>query len=344
MRILLPFLFAAVVLQACDGNSPSQSTERSATRDTSAQREAPAATDPVAELTDRITDDPNDPNLYLQRSQAYRDRGMYELALRDIERAKSIDPTSSHFHFVEGQTEFIAGHLRDSRLALEKAVQLDESNVDALLLLAEVHFLQRRYDAALQTVNRALRIDEHLAQGYFIKGFVYKELGDTTVAKSSFQTAVEVDPNHYDSYMQLGSLYGHQGDPIALEYFETALEIRPKSAEAFYHRGMFLQAGGKYDEALANYRDMIDADPNNPLGYYNSGYIYLTQKLAFDTAMAYFDSTLAVRPDYVDAVYNKGLCYEEMGKPGMAEREYATALEMDPQYDLAAQGMDRIRR
>lgn len=335
------FLVFLIGLYSCDGGSNSGKASKSASKDTSATAESKS--DPVADLTDRIAKNPNDPNLYVQRSLAYRAGGMFELALRDIDRAMSFDPNSSYFHFLQGETEFRAGNLRDARLALEKSAELDETNTDALLLLGEVHFLQRRYDEALETVNRALKVDAHLNQGYSIKGFVYKELGDTALAKSSFQTAVEVDPEDYDSYIQLGSLNAYQGNPIALEYFNTALELRPKSAEAYYFRGMFLQAGKKYDEALQNYRDMIEVDPGNPLGYYNIGYIYLTQRLAFDTAMAYFDSTLAVRPSYVDAVYNKGLCYEEMGKPGMAEREYAMALEMDPQHSLAARGMSRVR-
>ncbi len=338
------FLISLILLTgltACDGGSNSRKSSEKALKDTSVV--SGLSSDPVAVLTDRIAENPNDPNLYVQRSLAYRSRGMFELALRDIDRAMSFDPSSSYFHFLQGETEFQVGNLRDARLALERSVELDETNTEALLLLGEVHFLQRRYDAALQTINRALKIDAYLTQGYFIKGFVYKELGDTTLAKSSFQTAVEVDPENFDSYIQLGSLNAHQGNPIALEYFNTALELRPKSAEAFYHRGMFLQAGRKFNEALQNYRDMLEADPGNPLGYYNIGYIYLTQRLEFDTAMAYFDSTLAVRPDYVDAVYNKGLCYEEMGKPGMAEREYAMALEMDPQHNLAARGMSRVR-
>ena len=246
----------------------------------------------------------DDPNLYVRRALLYRSRGMFELALRDIDRAMSFDPNSSYFHFLQGETEFQRNSLRDARLELEKAIELDPTNTDALLLLGEIHFLQWRYDAALETINRALREDEHLAQGYFIKGFVYRELNNPTLEASSFQTAVEMDPEFYQAYIELGNTYGRQGNPIAMRYFDTALELRPKSAEAFYLRGMFLQAGSKFDEALENYRLMLRNDPGNPLGYYNIGFIYLTEKLEFDTALAYFDSTLMVRPDYVDAWWN----------------------------------------
>lgn len=327
------------MLAACGGESGTQS--RKSTSDTTAADVQ--SDDPVAELTDLISENPNDPNLYVRRALLYRTRGMFELAMRDIERASSFDPNSSYFHFLRGETEFQRNSLRDARLALETAIQLDPTNTDALLLLGEVHYLQFRYDQALTTINDALRVDEYLAQGYFLKGFIYRELNNPTLEVSSFQTAVEVDPEFYQAYIELGTSYGRQGNPIALQYFETALELRPKSAEAYYLRGMFLQAGNKFDEALENYRDMLEFDPDNPLGYYNIGYIYLTEKMAFDTALAYFDSTLAIRPDYVDAIVNRGVCYEELGMPDRAEREYALALEMDPQHDMAARGLSRIR-
>jgi len=301
-----------------------------------------APQDYIENLSDEIIESPNNANLYIKRALAYKDRKLMELATKDVQRAISIDSTASYFHQVLGELEFLQGELRNARLSLERATELDESNTDAFLKLAEVYFLQRRYEQAIAAVNKALQVDDKLEQGYFIKGYVYKETGDTSLAKSSFQTAIEVNPDHYEAYMELGSLYGHEGDPLALEYFNSALEIKPKSAEAFYHKGMFLQAGSKFDEARDTYQKLLQADPNNVLAYYNLGYLYLTEYLAFDTAAAYFDSAAAVKPDYVEAIYNKGLAMEEMGEFGRAETAYRNALSIDPQYDLAAKGLSRI--
>jgi tetratricopeptide (TPR) repeat protein len=301
-----------------------------------------APEDYVERLSDKIIENPNNANLYVKRALAYKDRQLLELAGKDVQRALSIDSTASYFHQVLGEVEFAKGELRLARLSLEKAVELDETNTDAGLKLAEIYFLLRRYEEAISTANLALKVDDKLSEGYFIKGFVYKEIGDTTLAKSSFQTATEVNPDYYEAYMELGSLYAFEGNPLALEYFNTALEIRPSSAEAFYHKGMFLQAGEKYDEARETYEELLKADPNNVLAYYNLGYLYLTEYLEFDTAAAYFDSALMVRPDYVEAIYNRGLAFEEMGAMDKAENAYRNALSVDPQFDPAAKGLSRI--
>lgn len=330
----LPILTVLILMSACD-NTPA---------DTKVQKKVEPRNqqDGIGKLTDEILADPNNPNLYVKRAMAYQKQQLFDLAIRDVERAIVIDETTSYFHQLLGEVYFNSGDLKASRLSLEKAVNFDSENTEALLKLGEVNFLQRRYDEGLKSINDALRVNDKLAQGYFLKGYIYKELGDTTYAVSSFQTATEVNPDHYGAYMELGNILAHKGDPLALEYFETALKIKPSSAEALYNKGMFLQSGAKYDEALATYRELISVDSDNFLGYYNTGFIYMVELSAFDTAMAYFDTVLTLDPTYIDAYYNKGLCLEEMSQEDEAVQVYTDILEVDPQYTLAAKGLERL--
>lgn len=328
----ISFIVLVFCMFSCDFNSDNTNTNQ----DKEDQK------DPIEQLSAEIIEDPNDPNLYVKRAMAYRNNQMMQLAIRDAERAIVIDSTVSYFHTVHGELQFQSGQLRDARLSLEKAVKIDESNTDALLKLAETDFLLRRYEEALEYTNDALRVNDNLGQGYFIKGFIYKELGDTTLAMSSFQTATEVNPEHYEAYMELGNLSAYQGDPLALEYFNTALGIKPKSAEALYSLGMYLQAGGQYDTALDTYRRLIDVDPDNFLGYYNSGYLYLTEYGKYETALAYFDTVLTLDPTYMDARYNQGVCHEEMNETKQAIDIYRNILEVSPDYTLAAKGLERL--
>lgn len=322
-----------LLLMACNNQPQKQNLDKMSQN---------AEVDLVEDLNKQIVKRPNDPNLYIKRAYAYRNKNMMALAFRDVERALAIDSTVSYFHYVMGDFKFRNTELRDARLSLEKAVHYDPSNTDAILKLAEANFLLRRYDEAMTYTNDALRINDKLSQAYLIKGFIYKELGDTTLARSSFHTATEVYPDNFEAFMELGLLSAYQGDPIAIEYFTSALEIKPKSAEAWYSLGMFYQAGEKYDKAMETYRKLLDVDPNNFLAYYNTGYLYLTEYGEFQTAMAYFDSVIAIEPSYIDAIYNKGVCYEELNQTNEAIAIYESILEVDPDYTLAARGLDRL--
>ncbi len=300
------------------------------------------ANDRIQELTDKILEKPNNPNLYVSRALAYSDVNMMGLALQDIDRALQIDSTVSYIHATKGELYFKTAELRNARLALEKAILYDPENIDALLKLGEVNYLLRRYPQAITVLDQALRLNERLPKAYFLKGFVFKESGDTSRALSSLQTAIEVNPDYYEAFMELALLHGSRGDEIALEYIETAIELRPSSVEAFYHLGLHYQNQGKYAEAIEAYNQLLKADPNGYLGYYNIGYIHLTEYEDFETALAYFDSVLTIQPGAVDALYNKGLCFEEMGRTTTAVDVYREVLMVDPQYTLAAMGLERL--
>ncbi len=327
----------ALGMVACEGSGGGDKA-----RQQEAKKEATPVDERIADLSDRILEKPNNPNLYVSRALAYTDQDMYALALKDIDRALVIDSTVSFIHSSKGEIFFKMGDLRNARLSLERASLYDPENTEALLKLGEVNYLLRRYPEAIASIDQALRVNDRQAKGYFLKGFIFKELGDTSRSLSSFQTAVEVNPEFYEAYMELAHIQSYRGNPITLDYLNTALELRPESVEAYYHLGLFYQSVGDYDEATKAYRNMLKYDPKAYLGYYNLGYIYLTASTAYDTALAYFDSVLMVQPNVVDAAFNRGLCFEEMGKSEQAVDIYQEVLAADPQHTLAAMGLERL--
>ena len=62
-----------------------------------------------------------------------------------------------------------------------------------------------------------------------MKGMIYRDQGNAENARSSFQTAVEVNPNFFDGYIALGLAYAADMDTLALGYFETAKNCVPKA-------------------------------------------------------------------------------------------------------------------
>jgi tetratricopeptide (TPR) repeat protein len=328
---ILCHLITASLLWACTGQYKQETAKPIAPGD-----------DAVAVLTERIIANPNNPQWYIERAYAYSDRGMFDLSKRDIDRIMLIDSMASTHHAAKGEIFFRARELRTARLSFERAVELDAQNTAAMLKLAEVNFLLRRYKEAIEAADRALGVNERTPKAYFLKGYIFKELGDTSRALSSFQTATEVDPEYYDAFMELGYLYAAKGNPLAIEYFNTALDLRPASSEAYYHKGMFYQAAGHFQDAMEVYRAMVKADANAFLGYYNMGYLHLVELGEFRTAAAYFDTVLTIQPGYIDALFNKGLSYEELGEERTAVAIYQEVLSRDPQHTLAAMGLERL--
>jgi Tfp pilus assembly protein PilF len=59
-------------------------------------------------------------------------------------------------------------------------------------------------------------------------------------------------------------------------------------------------------------------------------------------ATHHFTDAIEVDPSYFQAYYNRGYCFELMGDINNAAKDYRKALEIQPDYDLAANGLSRV--
>lgn len=296
----------------------------------------------VQHITDKIRKDPKNPDLYLQRSKAHAADMMLLLALDDVNRALSIDSLNSDYHAFKGEVHYLNKEPDKAVESFNRSLELNSENTDALLKLAEIKLLLRRYQECFDLANDALRINDQLYNAYFIKGYAHYELGDSNLFVSSVQTALELNPQFYDGYALLASFYASLESDLALDYYNSALDIRPNDPEALYGKAIYLQNSGRIEEAVEQYQYMIDLDSNHVFAWYNQGYIKLEIEDDPEAAIGFFEKTIEIQPEYVEAHYNLGLSKERAGKVDEAIQHFRHALELNPQYDPAALALERL--
>lgn len=293
-------------------------------------------------ISNMIVSNPNNSNNYYRRALFFYKEGEYDQALADIERAINIDDSVAEYFYLEGNIYYDDNVFENAFKSYQTVVDLDNEHLEAILKLSSLELALENYQLALDMVNKALKIDPNYAEAYYLKGFIYLDGGDTTKAISSFRTAVEVNSDHYDSYIMLGKLYASEKHEYARNYYDNALRIRPNSIEALYNKGIYLQSIEEYDEAYLIYDQIIDQDSSSYFAYYNRGYIMLISDSSYSGAIEEFEKSLKFYPYYFEAFYNIGLCYENQGNYKKAEEYYKKSLKINPQYDLAAFGLSRL--
>jgi tetratricopeptide (TPR) repeat protein len=232
--------------------------------------------------------------------------------------------------------------LDEAEAELRRAIRNDPQQVEARLKLAEILLIRREYLPAMEQANDALRIDPQHAKGYFLKGWIHMEAGDTALAISSFRTSVERDPTFYKAYVQLGLIHAAKHDPLALDYYNSALEIKPSSVEAWYGLGMFAQEHGMDSVALGCYAQIKQLEPQNPLPWYNTGFILLEHQRKAGEAREQFNEAIVRDPLYAEAYFNRGLTYEYEGRLDSAVTDFRRALALAPDLELATDGLRRL--
>jgi tetratricopeptide (TPR) repeat protein len=298
---------------------------------------------PADALSEQIAKEPGNADLYFQRAKWNLSTKKISGAEKDILKAINLDSTRADYHLLMADICFAGFHIMEAENAFKKSIALDPKNIDAYLKLAELDLYMKKYEESISNANEALRIDKHRSKAYFIKGFVYKETKDTLRAISSFQTCVEQDPDYYEAIIQLANLYATHNDPIALQYYNNALKLQPHSVEALYDRGLFYQNTGAFEKAVNDYNELLKVDPNYAYAYFNLGYIAMIFEKDYAKAIPLFTRALTFEAHYVEAYYNRGICYEKTGDIQKAKADYTEALNIYPTYDLAKKALKGLR-
>lgn len=125
-----------------------------------------------------------------------------------------------------------------------------------------------------------------------------------------------------------------------LEY--SKLNIRDRAA-TFANRGIVYAAMSDFDAAMADYNQAISMRPAEPEFYINRGNSYFMMR-EYTQALDDYEESLRLGLKQLHfAHYNMGMVYERLGNDQVAEREYQTALDNEPEWPLASNRLQIVR-
>lgn len=294
-------------------------------------------------LSQKIAENPDNPDLYAQRAQAFYENEGYDGAIQDLKKALSYDSTKlEYLHLL---TDVYLDYYK-SRLAvetMEKAIQMHPNDIPSLLKLAELQLILKKHDLSMQTLGRVLQLDPQNAEAYFQLGLNFEEKGDTARAINSFQEAVEIEPDLEDGWLNLGQLFAAMGNPIAIKYFDNAVRV-DSSVTALHMKAYYLANSlDDLEGALDIYKTISRMDMQYEDAYYNSGLLYLDMDKP-EEAKKQFDLTISVEPTHERAYYYRGITWEMLGNPAAAQNDYEQALRLSPDFRAAQEGLERVRQ
>ncbi len=96
-------------------------------------------------------------------------------------------------------------------------------------------------------------------------------------------------------------------------------------------RAMELIQQGRLEDAIACYDRALEIKPDYVEALNNRGNLLLALK-RFDDALASYDKALALKPDHVRALYNRGNALLALGRPAAALENYDQALSLAPSH------------
>ncbi|MFQ5888823.1 MAG: tetratricopeptide repeat protein [Gemmatimonadota bacterium] len=142
--------------------------------------------------------------------------------------------------------------------------------------------------------------------------------GNTRGAALAFERVAELRPDRIDGPLNLARVAIRDGNlPRAYEYLRRSETIRPGDARAAWVWGIARQEDGRYGEAAAAYRRVLEEFPNDRATWRNLGRTYYLNE-EYGRALEAFGRVLEIDPEDRIAHYHRMLSLRALGREGEA--------------------------
>jgi tetratricopeptide (TPR) repeat protein len=240
--------------------------------------------DAVASYRNAVQELPNDPQAHLGLGLALEKKRSWQAALAEFQKASDLDPRLADPLRGVGAMQLRLGNPAAAEVAFRKAVEIDRKFPEAQLGLGDALTQLKRYDEAVAVLQTGVKFGPKTDMMFF------SGLGRANEARPESLKAAEVwflrarqsaegqnAPNSVKGpiYRDLGDLYMRRKIPsLAIQNYQQAKAIDETDLDTRMALGDAYYKGQLYNDALAEYKAVVDADPDYEEGYVKLGNLY----------------------------------------------------------------------
>lgn len=284
---------------------------------------------------------------HVEAADLYSRIGRFEGALRQLMRARDLDPELPGLDY---QTAVVLANLGRGEQALallrnSDASASDSRSLNLLGLLAEE---QDDLELAIQSLRKAISLEPRNEDHYLDLSLLCVKRGNFELGEEILKIGLSELPESYRLHIQLGAVLERAAKREEAEsVFRNAIAINEEHQLAIASLGSLQLFAGEVEAALVTLENGVGAFPDDFYLRYLHGYALMQlirtsgDSSAAARAKREFEESLKLNADYSDAHY-------EMGKillgsdPVTARMHFESALRADPMDDASKYQLARL--
>jgi len=279
---------------------------------------------PAAELLEEAARvDAGFPQVQYSLGVAYFNAQRYSQALAPLSRALDTDPNNATLR------RMLAMSCLNTD-AYDKAAALLASDpgreADPSLQYAYGLALVRSDRAADAEAIFSRLLAEHgsTPEVSVVLGHAYAQQGNFEAAVDALQRALRLNPAVADANSALGTIYLKQGRLAEAEAaLRAELKAHPRDVKTRQTLATALDLLGRQDDALIELQAVLDSRPELVDAQYLLGKILLSRDAA-DAAAGHLEAAARLAPDDANIHYQLARAYQRLGRTELARQEFAT--------------------
>lgn len=206
--------------------------------------------------------------------------------------------------------------------------------------LASELVARREWSGAFAAADGLCRASPGGADGFLLRGIVYREQGLQPEAEADLKEALRLDPRLAAAHSALAVLYDQQGRGAdALVHHRRAAELEPRNPGYLNNLGFSLFGHGRAREAIPVLHEALRAAPVDARIRNNLGFAYAAAGELSSAAEQFEKGGTAAQ-----ARNNMGWAYERRGALAQAFDQYVEAVRLDPASTAARANLARVAR
>lgn len=239
--------------------------------------------------------------------------------------AAPTENLDAYIAYLKGKSEFekySAGSNDAAIKHFEAAVALDpnfalaHAGLAGALLESSREF---RIELARIPLARAFELDDQLSENFIVRGTLRHLQDDYLAAEDAYNIAAGLEPANPRIYQYLAKLRLEQGrDSESLPLLEQARVLSPNSAGISYEIARLYDRFGRFDEAMAAYKNAMKLEPER---YYVEIYVAAIHYLVrgeVDESLYWYHKGASRKTSPSGGEAATGIAYLEIGDPANA--------------------------
>lgn len=162
------------------------------------------------------------------------------------------------------------------------------------------------------------------------KGFRALFQGDNKETIEAFNSALAIEPNHYEILHYLGMIYAEDSSwNKAVEVYQRSLELHPDNIEVLYSLGVVYFKLNQWEDALVPLQKVVSLSKQHARGFEVLGKVHVKLR-QYDKAIEVLNSAITLKPKAAGNYNELGTAYLNSKSYDDAVKNFKKAIEYGP--------------
>ncbi|MEX1188754.1 MAG: tetratricopeptide repeat protein [Bacteroidia bacterium] len=219
----------------------------------------------------------------------------------------------------------------NSREAVEKLLESDPLNPEALHARAKLHIRNSESDSALIDAIHAIEQDSSKSEYFITLGDIYLIKNQTRFTRQALEKAIKLSPDSKNAHMKLAELFLYvEMRQEAINEINEVLKRDKTNPKAYYLKGIIYKESGDTALAISSFLTTVEQDPNYLLAYEQLGLVFSAS--GNPRAINFYETAIKLDPKNSLTRYNLGMYYQDNGNPEKAVEVFKELVKLDPAF------------